>query len=346
MIRFPTYVVALCLAAFASIDVSAADNPLAYHVTKSVTLGSPEQWDYLVYNSATHDVYVSHGDRVSVVDGYDGRIVGTVEGFTPGGPHGVAIVPIMGKGYTTDRAAKMAVAFDLNSLKIVKHIPVDEDADAVAFDPVTGHVFVIDGEVSKITVIDPRTDSVVATIDAGIGKFEYAAGGGGKLYVNGADKREIIRIDAASNRIDAHWPVPDCASPHGMALDPEAHRLFTSCTNERIVVLDMDTGRLVATLPIGRGTDAVGFDPLRKRVYSSNGVSGTLSVIQEQDADHFAALGDIGTVLTARTMAVDPQTGRIFLAAADLDPAAPPPTNGRNLKTIPGSFKLLFLDPP
>jgi DNA-binding beta-propeller fold protein YncE len=346
MTRFPTYVAALCLAAFARIAVSAADNPLAYHIAKSVTLGSPEQWDYLVYDSATHDVYVSHGDRVSVVDGRDGHIVGTVDGFTPGGPHGFAIVSAAGKGYTTDRVAKMAVAFDLKSLKTVKRIPVDEDADAVAYDPVSGHVFVIDGDVSRITVIDPYTDSMAATIDAGIGKLEYAAGGGGKLYVNGADKREIMRVDAMSNRIDAHWLVPNCTSPHGMALDPAAHRLFTSCTNESMVVVDTDTGREVGTLPIGRGTDAAAFDPKRKRVYSSNGVSGTLSVIEEKDPNHFESLGDVGTVLTARTMAIDPETGRIFLAAADLDPAAPPPTSGRNLKTIPGSFKLLFLDPP
>lgn len=346
MIRFPTCIAAICLLAVAPPGVSAADNPLAYHVTKSVTLGSPEQWDYLVYDSATHDVYVSHGDRVSVVDGHDGHIVGTVDGFTPGGPHGFAIVAAVGKGYTTDRAAKMAVAFDLKTLKTVKRIPVDEDADAVAYDPVSGHVFVVDGDVSKITVIDPHTDSMVATIDAGIGKLEYAAGGGGRLYVNGADKREIVRVDAMSNRIDAHWPVPNCTSPHGMALDLESHRLFTSCTNERMMVLDTGSGRQVATVPIGRGTDAAGFDPRRKRVYSSNGVSGTLSVIEEKDPNHFESLGDVGTVLTARTMAIDPETGRIFLAAADLDPSAPPPASGRNLKTIPGSFKLLFLDPP
>jgi DNA-binding beta-propeller fold protein YncE len=347
MPRLPSRIAAIsvCAAALAPLGLAAAETAAAYHISKSVTLGSPEQWDYLVYDSATHDVYVSHGDRVSVVDGRDGHIVGTVDGIK-GGPHGFGIVPAAGKGYTTDRSAKMAVAFDLKTLKIVKRIPVDEDADAVAYDPASGHVFVIDGDVSKITVIDPKSDTAIATIDVGIGKLEYAAAGGGKVYVNGAVKQEILRVDAASNRIDAHWPVPDCTNPHGMAFDAAAHRLFTSCTNEVMVVLDTDNGKEIARLPIGRGTDAAAFDPKRKLVFSSNGISGTLSVIRETDANHFVSIGDVGTTVSARTMAIDPETGRIFLAAADLDPSAPPPTSGRNMKIIPGTFKLLFLDPP
>lgn len=346
MLRFPAYIAAISLFAFAPIAVSAADNPAAYHVTKSVTLGSPEQWDYLVYDSATHDVYVSHGDRVSVVDGSDGHIVGTVDGFTPGGPHGFAIVPAVGKGYTTDRAAKVAVAFDLKTFRIVARIPVDADADAVAYDPVSGHVFVIDGDPGTVTVIDPKTDKVIATIDGG-GKLEYTvAGGNGKLYVNGAEKRDIVRVDTATNRVDAHWPVPGCESPHGMAFDAAAHRLFTSCVNQQMVVLDTDTGRQIATVPIGRGTDAAAFDPRRKLAFSSNGLSGTLSVIAEKGANQFESLGETGTSISARTMAIDPDTGRIYLAAADLDPAVPPPASGRNMKIIPGTFKLLFLDPP
>jgi YVTN family beta-propeller protein len=330
---------------FGATGGASAQTP-AYHVTKTVTLGAPERWDYLVFDSSTHDVYVSHGDRVSVVDGRTGAIVGTVEDL-PGGPHGFAISAATGKGYTPDRDAKVAAAFDLKTLKVVKRIPVDADADALALDPVSGHVFVIDGDPSKISVIDPKTDSVIATIDAGVGKLEYAAAGGnGKLYVNGADKKEIVRIDVKSNAVDAHWPVPDCTSPHGAAYDPATHRLFTSCTNRILVVIDTDTGAQVASVPIGWGSDAVAFDPKRKLILSSNGVDGTLSVIQEKDARTFASLGEVKTVLTARTMAIDPETGRIFLAAADLDPSVPPPTNGRNLRAIAGSFKLIFLDPP
>jgi YVTN family beta-propeller protein len=339
-------VIAACLAPLQIAMPATGEEPPAYHITKTVMLGTPERWDYVVFDPSTHDVFVSHDDRVSIVDGRTGTIVGSVEGM-PGGTHGFGISLATGKGYTQDRGARVAVAFDLKTLKPVKRIPVDEDADAIAFDPASGHVFVVDGDPSKVTVIDPKTDSAITTIDVGIGKLEYAvAGGNGKLYVNGADKKEIVRIDTKNNTVDAHWPVPDCTSPHGMAFDAATHRLFTSCTNRILVVVDTDNGSQVASVPIGRGSDALGFDPKRKLIFSSNGVDGNLSVIQEKDAKTFVSLGAVKTAPTARTMAIDPDSGRIYLAAADLDPTAPPPTNGRNLKTIPGSFKLLFLDPP
>ena len=141
-------------------------------------------------------------------------------------------------------------------------------------------------------------------------------------------------------------PVPNCTSPHGMAFDSTTHRLFTSCTNRILVVVDTDNGSQIASVPIGRGTDAVAFDPKRKLIFSSNGLDGNLSIIQEKDAKTFVDLGTVKTAVSARTMAIDPDTGRIYLAAAELDPTAPPPTSGRDMKIIPGSFKLLFLDPP
>jgi YVTN family beta-propeller protein len=303
---------AACLAPLVPALSIAAETP-AYHVVQTVKLGAPDRWDYLVFDPSSHRVFVSHGDRVSVVDGRDGAIVGTIEGM-PGGPHGFGISPAAGKGYTQDREARVAVAFDLRTLKPGKRIPVDEDADAIAFDPVSGHVFVVDGDPSKITVIDPKTDSAIATIDAGGGKLEYAvAGGNGKLYVNGAEKKDIIRIDTARNAVDGHWPVPNCTSPHGLAFDSATRRLFTSCTNGILVIVNTDSGSQIASVPIGRGTDAVAFDPKRKLIFSSNGVDGTLSVIQEKDAKTFVTLGAVKTTVSARTMAIDPETGRITL---------------------------------
>src|SRR6266852_2451308 len=177
-------VIAVCLAPLQlATSTAVADGPPAYHVTKTVMLGAPERWDYVVFDPSTHDVFVSHDDRVSVVDGRTGSIAGTVEGM-PGGTHGFGISTAAGKGYTQDRGARVAVAFDLKTLKPLKRIPVDEDADSIAFDPASGHVFVVDGDPSKVTVIDPKTDSVITTIDVGIGKLEYAvAGSNGKLYV-------------------------------------------------------------------------------------------------------------------------------------------------------------------
>ncbi len=324
----------------------AADTP-AYTVVKSVPLGGPERWDYVVFNALSHRVYVAHGDRVTVVDGHDGQILGEVTGI-PGGTHGIGISAATGKGYTDDGAAGLAVAFDLKTFKVLKTIPARPDADGIAFDARSGHIFVVEGDSKSVQVIDPATDAVVATIDVG-GGLEYAVpGDNGKLYVNGAEKKELVRIDIKTNTVDARWPIPGCTSPHGLALDKAAHRAFVSCVNQVMTVVNTDTGAVVATLPIGQGTDGAAFDPQRKLAFSSNG-DGTLSIIREVDPLTFVSLGAIKTQATGKTMSIDPATGRLYIAAADIDPAAPvlPGPNGRpgRPKPLPGTLKLLFLDP-
>ena len=341
------------VAAAAVLSAAAAQSPTtqsapAYHVTKTVSLGAPDRWDYIVFDSSSHRVYVSHGDRVTVVDGRDGAILGDVAGI-PGGTHGIGISTATGKGYTDDGQAGVAVSFDLKTLKTIKQIKAESDADGIAFDPTSGHVFVVDGEPGHLTVIDPKTDSAIATIDAG-GKLEYAiAGNNGKLYANGEAKKEIVRVDTATNKVDAHWPMPGCTSPHGLAIDQTTHRLFSSCLNGVLTVMNADDGAVIATLPIGQGTDGVAFDPRRKLIFSSNN-DGTLSVIQEKNSQTFVSLGSIKTAVTGKNMGIDPDTGRLFIAVADIDPNAPvtPGPGGRagRPRPLPGTLKLLFLDPP
>lgn len=310
-----------------------------YQITRTVPLGAPDRWDFVVFDPSSHRVYVAHGDRVTVVDGGSGAIVGQVQGY-PGGTHGIAIVPALGLGFTNDGKAGQAGAFDLKTLKTIHRIKADQDADAMAFDPASGHVFVVNGDSGTITVIDPRHATATATVQAG-GKLESAvAGADGKLYVNGAEKREILRLDTRTNQIDARWAIAGCVSPHGLAIDSAARRLFSSCVNNLLVVVDLDSGATVATLPIGSGTDAAAFDPAHRLIFSSNGRDGTLSIIQEQDPQTFVSLGELKTALTARTMAIDPTTGRIYLAAGDVDPASGPDKHS----IVPGSLKLLFLD--
>jgi len=322
-----------------------------YHLTRSVPLGAPERWDYLVYDGPSHRVYVAHGDHLTVVDGRTGKVIGQVAGM-PGGTHGIAISHAAGLGYTDDGQAGEGVAFSLKTLKVVKHLKAAPDADAVTIDPTSGHVFVVDGDPGLLTVIDPKTDTVVATVHVG-SKMEYAvAGGNGKVYVNGVEKRVIYRVDTATNQVDATWPIPACEAPHGLAIDTATHRLFSSCENQQLVVVDADNGATVATVPIGRGTDAAAFDPRRKLIFSSNGMDGTVSVIHEVGANSFVPAGTIGTALSARTMAVDPVSGRVFLAAADTTAEAMAAARAARMagKHGPspftrGSFKLLFFDP-
>src|SRR5262249_53148844 len=151
---------------------TSAQTAPAYHVTKTVALGAPDRWDYLVHDGPSHRLYVAHGDRVTVLDSISGSILGNVVGM-PGGTHGIGIVAAAGKGYTDDGEAGQAIAFDLKTFKTIKRIKAEDDADGIAFDPVSGHIFTVNGESNDLTVIDPKTDTVVATVQAG-GKLEYA----------------------------------------------------------------------------------------------------------------------------------------------------------------------------
>ena len=312
-----------------------------YRTVKTVALGAPDRWDYVVFDPGSGRVFVAHGDEVTVVEGDSGEIAGHVKGL--GGTHGIALVKDSNRGYTDEGEAGKAVSFNLKTLAVEKRIQAAEDADAIAFDPVSNHVFVINGDTGTITVIDPKADAALTTITVG-GKLEYAVPGeGGKLFVNGAGKREVVSIDTSTNSIAARWPVPDCESPHGLAIDAASHRLFVSCLNRLLVVLDSQSGHIVGTVPIGSGSDAVAFDPKRKLIFSSNGKDGTLSVIDAKDPKSYASLGSIKTAISARTMSINPATGRLYLASADIVPDAPP-KNGR-IPPTPGSLKLLFLDP-
>jgi YVTN family beta-propeller protein len=334
----------MCAVAGTAYSAPAKDAPL-YTLTKSIPIGAPDRWDLLDYGQTSHRVYIAHGDRVTVVNGQSGSVIGDVLGFA-GGSHGVATVPQLNVGFSDDGEVGTASSFDLNTLKITKTFKADNDADAIAFDPLSGHVFVINGDAGNVTVIDPKTESVVARI-AGGGKLEIGmADGAGNLYVNGEANKEIVRINTKTNKVEAHWAIPTCTSPHGMAIDTQSRRVFTTCENNVALAVDADTGKVVASLPIGSRTDGAAFDPVRKRFFSSNG-DGTLTVIQERTPDSYVVLANIKTEFGARTMTIDPATGRLYLVTAEIkvnESAAP--TDFRNrFKITPGSTRLLFWDP-
>lgn len=316
-----------------------------YKLAATIAIGSPDRWDYVVFDPASDRIYVAHGPEVTIVDAQKETIIGTIGQF-PGGTHGIGISTATGTGYTDDGKAGVAIPFDLATLKTAPPIPTAPDADGIVFDPASNHVLVINGDSGSVTVIDPKKNVALATIDAGGGLEFGLVDGLGKFFVDGAEKGEIVRIDTKTNSVDAHWPMTGCVKPHGIAMDTQTRRLFVSCANQVMVVVDADNGHNIASLPIGNYNDFAAFDPVRKLAFSSNG-DGTLSVVQEKDANTFVALTPIKTALSARTMAIDPKTGRLFLAAADVAkvdlPSAP---GGRpHVTFVPGSLKLLVFEP-
>lgn len=325
----------------AAVQAAPASSTGGYKLVASVPLGAPDRWDYVVSDPQTGRVYVAHGDHVAVLDGRAGTLIGDVAGIS-GGTHGFGLANANGKLFADDGKNGLAVAIDPKSLKITGQIKVEEDADGIARDAATGRIFVIEGDTKKIGVIDPKTNKVLAQIDTGEG-LEYGAGDGrGFVYVAGVEKRTVLKINARTLKIAARWSAPTCERPHGLAVDGVGHRVFMSCTNSQMVVLDGINGKIVATLPIGRGSDAAAWDPKRKRAFSSNGADGTISVYRQISPNRYEALETVKTAVSGRTMDVDPVTGRLYVAAAEVSAPAQP---GGRPRPVPGSMKLMIFAP-
>jgi DNA-binding beta-propeller fold protein YncE len=341
-ISFLALAVAAALATFDCAD--AGDSAAPYTVTKTIALGGADRWDYLHYDQASHRLYVAHDTEMTVVDGRSGKELGHIKGLAAA--QGVAILKSSGEGFVASGEQAGVVPFDLKSFKPGSRIPAADDADAVVFDPLSGRIFVANGDSKTITIVDPAKKTALETIDAGGVTQFMVTDDKGKLFVNIEAPDEIARIDGQTGKIDAHWPLPGCVGPHGLAFDRTARRLFASCSNAMLAVVNADTGALVASLPIGKGTDAAGFDEKRKLIFSSNG-EGTLSVIREVSPDKYETLEPVPTAPGARTMAVDSETGRIFVVTADVLKADPPKKVGGapHFTFKPGTVKLLFLDP-
>jgi YVTN family beta-propeller protein len=334
------------VAAFASAQAAdSAPSTAPYVLEKTIPLGAGEHWDYVTYDPVDKRAYVAHGDHVTVVDTAKGAVMGEIGPF-PGGTHGIAISHAVGHGYTDDGKAGIVGVFDVATLKLLKTIPAAPDADGIVLDPASGHVFVIDGDSGMITVVDPKTDSVVTTVKIGAGLEAANADGKGHLYVDGADRHDIVVIDTKTNNVVSDWPMNGCEKPHGIAVDASTRRVFASCANKVLVEVDADKGTNVATAAIGGFNDGAAFDATRKLVLSSNG-EGTVTVLQEKGATTLVPVGNVKTIPSARTIAIDPETGRLFLPAAQIAKYEPPtkPGGRMHITFAPGSLKLLVYKP-
>ncbi|MBV9016674.1 MAG: YncE family protein, partial [Alphaproteobacteria bacterium] len=202
-----TTVLALGILLGMAIPAFAADAPL-YRPAGTVALGAPERWDYIVFDRAADRVYVAHGDRVSVVDAKTATLAGTIT--VPGVTHGIGTVAATGTGYTDDSEAGVAIPFDLKTLKLGTPIKTASDADGIVLDPPSGHLLVINGDSGSISVIDVKSNAVVATINGGGGLEFGVVDGKGSFYVDGAAHNELLRVDTATNAIAARWPLQSC----------------------------------------------------------------------------------------------------------------------------------------
>jgi DNA-binding beta-propeller fold protein YncE len=313
-----------------------------YMVQKKITLGGEGGWDYLTMDAAGRRLFISRGTRVMVVDADSGKLLAEIPD-TPG-VHGIALAEDLGRGFTSNGRENTVSVFDLKSLKVLSKVKTGENPDAILYDAASKQVFTFNGRSKDATVIDASSGDVLATLPLG-GKPEFAvADGRGMVYVNIEDTSELVAIDAKTHKVTARWPLKPCEEPSGLAMDRQKRRLFSGCGNKVMAIVDADSGKLLATAPIGDGVDATAFDPETGLAFSSNG-DGTLTIVREEAPGKFTVSANVPTMPRARTMALDTKTHNIYLVTAQFGPA-PAPTKEQprpRPPMVPGTFVLLVV---
>jgi len=317
-----------------------AAGPSGYRVVKTIPIGGEGRWDYCVVDNAARRVYVSHGTHVVVLDADSGAVVGDIPNTL--GVHGIALAQDLGRGFITAGRANTLVIFDMKTLKPIATVKSGGvNPDAVYYDAGTKRVFAFNGRSGTAVVIDGADGKAVGMIPVN-GKPEFAAGDdNGHVFVNIEDKSQLLEIDAKKLSILHRWPMPGCKEPSGLAFDQKNRRLFAVCGNKKMMVVNADTGKVVATPEIGDDPDAAGFDPETQLVFSSNGESGDLTVIHEDSPDKYTVLENVPTKKYARTMAIDYKTHNIFLPIAEFEPVEPKGDEEPAMK--PNSFGVLLV---
>jgi len=315
-----------------------------YKVTGQIPIEGAGGWDYAYVDSANRQLYVTHGTEVQVVDLNTEKPTAKIAGMRR--IHGVATADELNRGFISDGGDNAVVVFDLKSHEILQRVKAGNNPDAILYDTSTQRVFAFNGRSNDVTAINAKDGSVVGTVGLG-GKPEFAVSdGSGFIYDNIEDKSEFVKLDANNLKVVSRWPLKGCEEPSGLAIDTGAHRLFSVCGNQTMAVTDYDSGKVVATVPIGEGPDAAAYDADKKLAFSSNG-EGTLTVVKQESADQYSAVQTLKTERSARTMALDPKTHKIYLPAAQFGPA-PAQTEDNphpHPPVVPGSFHLVVVSP-
>ena len=298
-------------------------------------------FDYVTLDGSTRRLYISHATQVEVVDADSGKLVGTIPD-TPG-VHGIAIASPFKHGFTSNGRENKVSMFEPATLKLIKKIDVGKGPDGIYYDPESKRVFTNNHGSHDITAIDAKTGEVVGTVQAK-GDGEQAVIGDDVIYVNSEDTAEVLVFDPKSLEVKKRFPIGVAKTPTGLAYDAKTKRLFIGCRNEpKMVVMDAVTGKVINSYPIGAGVDYAGFDPDAKLIFFSCG-AGTLSIYREKSADVYEDAGAVTTQPSAKTMAFDPKTKKVFLPAAEYTEGPPAQPGGRPTRTQkPGSFVVLVV---
>jgi hypothetical protein len=286
-------------------------------VIDTLRLGGARKWDYPILDTDSQRLYVACDNHVQVIDTGTGKRIGDIGDVQ--GAHGIAIVHDKTLGFITCGRENAIAVFDLDALKIKQKIKTQKagarNPDAIIYDTASRKVFAFCAGGDTVVIDPSNLTSTPIAIHAG-GKLEYGrADGAGKVYVNNEDKSEIDVIDSKTMKLVDRWPLAPLETPSGLAIDVDHHRLFAVGENKKMAIVDYKSGKLLATIPIGEGSDGCAFDAKLGVALSSNGGDGTLTVVGEKPSGEFAVLQTLDTAKSGRTIVDDPTNGRFYIPA-------------------------------
>ncbi|HEX5213827.1 MAG TPA: hypothetical protein VFV98_00110 [Vicinamibacterales bacterium] len=344
----------LSLLLVGTVSIVAQGGP--YSKIAEIPVGGTAAFDYLNVDSAAHRLYLTNSTQVVVIDTATNAVVGKI----PAGPgvHGIAIAPD-GKGYITNGGEDTVSIVDLKTLQVLSKVStkgadasVRQNPDAICYEPKQKEIWVFNHSGKSATVIDATGKAVAQIPLSGVAESGQADSSLGRVFVNIEDTDSIDVIDIATRKVIANWKVAPASSPTGMAIDTTTHRVFVG-GGPNTVMIDANTGNVLASAPIVGGTDATWFDPGTQMVFSSGTANGgAITVMHVDGPNKLSVVQTLVTAPRARTMALDAATHRLYVAAqkyAPVDPnaaAAPPPAGaGRGRAAgppaIPDSFHVI-----
>jgi DNA-binding beta-propeller fold protein YncE len=306
-----------------------------YKVVKTWKLGGDGGWDYLTADSEGHRLFIARATRVMVIDTGSGKQIGEIPDTA--GVHGVALDSEIGRGFTSNGREDTVSVFSLKSLAVEKKIKVGSGPDAILYDPFSKRIFTFNGKGHDTTAVDATKGEVIGRIDLG-GKPEFSATDEkGTVFVNIEDTSELVAFDPQKLKVNSRWKLTDCEEPTGLSIDRKNRHLFVGCGgNKKMVVVDADSGKVLASPAIGEGCDATAFDADRGLAFASAG-DGTITVIKEESGDKFSVAQVVTTEKAARTMTVDAKTHQLFTVTANVGPRP-------ERKVEPDSFVVLVVE--
>jgi YVTN family beta-propeller protein len=312
-----------------------------YQSAGEFPIGGEGGWDILTIDPTANRLYLSHATKVVVVDLGKNSVIGEITD-TPG-VHAFVAVPALQRGFSSNGKEAKASVVDLKTLKTFSKIDTGESPDAVVYEPLRGEVYIFNHKGNSATVIDAKEAKAVATIPLGGGpEFAAVDETASRIYCNIEDKNEVAVIDTAKHEVIARWPLAPGEGPSGIALDAAHHRLFATCQNKMMVMLDAETGKVITTVPIGAGVDGCAFDDTTQLAFASCG-EGTTTIAKEETPEKLSVVQTLKTERGARTMALDPKTHRIYLPSAQFRPPPSPSPGASPARPtiVPNTLKLL-----